>query len=209
MSCLICSKHEGQHEGSKYFIFRNKILSIYHMFPEEGEKVYQGYVFLELNRHVGELDEMTFEEAEAIGSFQKILPEVLKDLHLIDHVYVFQFGDGVAHIHFHIIPRYEGAPREYRGTSVCDWKGAPFLDEVELLDYCKKLGRAVKTAYINYLADKKIAAGQDGEAGSEIESAEDRQVKTGGYENNDMFEDESSDWDDMDPLGDTPYPRWG
>lgn len=205
MSCFICDKHAGNHEASRYFIFRNRWISVYHMAPDT-EKVYQGYVFLEVNRHVESLDELTIEEAEEIGRFQKLIPTALKEKHLVDHVYIYELCDRVSHLHFYLIPRYEGAPKELAGMECTKWKAAPFLEAEELLDYCKTLGRALKMAYINLLADKKIAAGEDGE-NHEVETPEDREVQTGGYDSNGFFDDEG--WDEEDPLDGTPFPRWG
>jgi histidine triad (HIT) family protein len=36
-------------------------------------------------------------------------------------VYAAVFGDGVPHLHVHLLPRFPGTPREYWGTHVNKW----------------------------------------------------------------------------------------
>jgi len=38
---------------------------------------------------------------------------------------MFILGDGVPHVHVHVIGRYPGAPREYRGPGVDEWPDCP------------------------------------------------------------------------------------
>jgi histidine triad (HIT) family protein len=41
-----------------------------------------------------------------------------------EHVYAAVLGDGVPHLHVHLLPRFPGTPREYWGTHVNQWPQA-------------------------------------------------------------------------------------
>jgi diadenosine tetraphosphate (Ap4A) HIT family hydrolase len=53
------------------------------------------------------------------------LARALMETEGAEHVYAFVLGDGVPHVHVHIIGRYPGAPREYWGLRVDQWPDAP------------------------------------------------------------------------------------
>ena len=141
--CFICEKHKGNYYASKFHVTSSPLVSIYHMFPQD-EKVYLGHTFIETIRHVTGLDKMSIEEASEIGKCQIILRRVFKKYFEAEHVYSFVFGDGVPHLHLHIIPRYIGAPKEYRGTRVDEWDEAPHGNEKETIEFCKLLGEMLK-----------------------------------------------------------------
>jgi len=50
----------------------------------------------------------------------------------MEHIVTFVIGDGVPHVHIHIIGRYPGAPRAYWGTKVDEWPQAPRGKEPEI-----------------------------------------------------------------------------
>jgi diadenosine tetraphosphate (Ap4A) HIT family hydrolase len=49
-----------------------------------------------------------------------------------EHVYAAVFGDGVPHLHVHLLPRFPGTPREYWGTHVNKWPEARRGDAPEI-----------------------------------------------------------------------------
>jgi len=108
------------------------------MFPKDNS-VYLGHVFIETKRHISGLAEMSLDEALEVGKFQKIVSEVFMEYFEAEHVYSFVFGDAVPHLHIHLIPRYEGAPEEYRGTKVDEWPDAPHGNDDETIAYCREL----------------------------------------------------------------------
>ena len=50
--------------------------------------------------------------------------QALRDVAGAEHVYAAVIGDGVAHLHVHLLPRYPGTPREYWWDRVDDWPDA-------------------------------------------------------------------------------------
>jgi histidine triad (HIT) family protein len=49
-----------------------------------------------------------------------------------EHVYSFVLGDGLAHLHVVLAPRYAGTPREYWGVRLREWPDAPRVGEDEM-----------------------------------------------------------------------------
>jgi len=88
---------------------------------------------------VGELSDLTAEEAREVGFQVRRAARALRAVLVLEHVYAFFIGDGVPHVHIHIIGRYPGAPREYWGPRVDEWPDAPKGDEVVIATLGEKL----------------------------------------------------------------------
>jgi diadenosine tetraphosphate (Ap4A) HIT family hydrolase len=93
---------------------------------------YLGYLFIEPKRHVPELADLSEAEAQAIGLFATRLAQALMHTEGAEHIYAFVIGDGVPHVHMHVIGRYPGAPRQYWGPRVDEWPDAPHGAEREI-----------------------------------------------------------------------------
>jgi len=141
--CFICEKHNGMNDAARFHIITTPLISVYHMFPENGS-VYLGHVFIETIRHIPSLAEMTIEESNEVGRFQMIISKVFKEFFDAEHIYSFVFGDGVPHLHIHLIPRYKGAPEEFRGVKVDEWADAPHGDAEETIVFCNKVTEKIK-----------------------------------------------------------------
>jgi histidine triad (HIT) family protein len=50
--------------------------------------------------------------------------QALREVAGAEHVYAAVIGDGVPHLHVHLLPRYPGTPREYWWTKVDEWPQA-------------------------------------------------------------------------------------
>jgi diadenosine tetraphosphate (Ap4A) HIT family hydrolase len=74
----------------------------------------------------------------------------LREVAGAEHVYAAVWGDGVPHLHVHLLPRFPGTPREYWGTQVNKWPQARRGDVAEIGVFVAELRR--------YLSD---AAGQE------------------------------------------------
>ena len=53
------------------------------------------------------------------------LSRALKQSEGAEHIYLFVFGHHVDYLHVWLILRYPDTPREYWGTKVDEWPGAP------------------------------------------------------------------------------------
>ncbi|NTU62654.1 MAG: HIT family protein, partial [Chloroflexi bacterium] len=124
--CLVCRKHRGELALAGGIIYEDDLISISHaqLFGEEKDH-YLGHVFVESKRHVPELADLTDREAAAIGLWVSRVAKALLQTEGMVHVYSFFIGDGVPHVHVHVIGRYPGAPHDYWGPRVDDWPEAP------------------------------------------------------------------------------------
>lgn len=90
----------------------------------EGSTAYLGQLLVEPLRHAPGLGDLTDAEARAVGLWCARASRALRDVSGAEHVYAAVFGDGVPHLHVHLLPRFPGTPREYWGTHVNKWPQA-------------------------------------------------------------------------------------
>jgi diadenosine tetraphosphate (Ap4A) HIT family hydrolase len=81
---------------------------------------------------VPQLADLNEQEAQAIGLWTSRVAKALLQTEGMEHVYSFYIGDGMPHVHVHVIGRRPGAPREYWGPKVDDWPQAPRGGEAEI-----------------------------------------------------------------------------
>jgi histidine triad (HIT) family protein len=92
----------------------------------------KGHLMIESNRHICDYSEMSEDEAKHLGIAIQHGSRLLKQHVAAQHVYLFRINDLVAHLHFHLIPRYADTPKEFWGTSIRDWPGRPVVDRVQM-----------------------------------------------------------------------------
>lgn len=123
--CIVCRKPKGEIEIPGGVNFENELVFISHAQLWGNEKEhYLGHVFVDLKRHVAELADLT-EEDQAVGLFSGRVAKARLSTEAMEHVYTFFIGDGVPHVHIHMMGRYPNAPREYWAPKVNDWPEAP------------------------------------------------------------------------------------
>ncbi len=126
VECLVCRKHRGEVAVPGGAIYENDLIYVSHAQLQRNETDhYLGHVFVESKRHVAELADLTEEEAQIIGLYVSRVAKALLHTEAMEHIYSFVIGDGVPHVHVHVIGRYPGAPREYWGPKVDEWPEAP------------------------------------------------------------------------------------
>lgn len=84
-----------------------------------------GWLVLVARRHMAAIDEMTDDEAVALGLLIRRVSVALKDVTGCAKTYVMQFAEaaGHAHVHFHIVPRMADQPEERRSTKIFGYLG--------------------------------------------------------------------------------------
>ncbi len=138
--CLVCRKHRGEIAVPGGVIFEDDLIFISHAQLRGEEKDhYLGHVFVETKRHVPELADLSEREAQAVGLYISRVAKALLQTEGMEHVYSFFIGDGMPHVHVHVIGRRPGAPREYWGPKVDDWPGAPRGGEAEIAQVAARL----------------------------------------------------------------------
>ena len=138
--CFICRKHRGLETAPGGALYEDDMVYAGHAQIRLGqETAYLGYLMAETKRHVPALPDLTDAEASALGVLVARLSRALREVVGAEHVYLFGFGDGVAHVHLHVVPRYPGAPREYYGPKVDEWPDAPHGGPDEIAALCDRL----------------------------------------------------------------------
>ena len=133
IDCLVCRKHKGEIAIPGGVTYENGLIFVSHAQLGKDEKEhYLGHLFIESKRHVAELADLTGQEAQMIGLFTSRVANALLHTQGMEHIYTFFIGDGVPHVHVHVIGRYPGAPREFWGTKVDEWPEAPKGSEHEI-----------------------------------------------------------------------------
>ena len=127
--CTICRKHRGEGPLVGSLVYQDDLLFVTHRAVGS-----LGYVFVETQRHVTSLDELTDPEAEALGRLTAQLARGLRSELEIDHVHSMVAGLGVAHFHQHVFVRHAGTPSSYGWSD--PWPGAP---EGDISDFAGRL----------------------------------------------------------------------
>ena len=146
--CFVCRKHRGEVPVPGDPIYEDEIIFVSHaqLWGDETDH-YLGHLFIEPKRHVAELADLSEGEAQAIGLFTARLARALMETESAEHVYSFVIGDGVPHVHVHVIGRYPGAPREYWGPWVDEWPDAPRGAEGEIAEVVTRIRRFLQERY--------------------------------------------------------------
>ena len=138
-TCTICRKQRGQEPVPGGAIYQDGLVYASHAWPGADGRAYLGWCVVETRRHAPGLADLTDAEGQAIGRLAARLSRALQAELQAEHVYAFVLGDGVPHLHVHLIPRHPGAPRAYWGVHVDEWPAAPRGDEGEIAALCARL----------------------------------------------------------------------
>jgi diadenosine tetraphosphate (Ap4A) HIT family hydrolase len=128
--CFVCCKHREQGPllpGGP--VGQDELVMVSHVVTPDllggsGTTAYLGHLFVEPRRHAPGLADLTGDEARAVGWWCAQASRALRDVAGAEHVYAAVFGDRVAHLHVHLLPRFPGTPREYWGVQVNTWPQA-------------------------------------------------------------------------------------
>jgi diadenosine tetraphosphate (Ap4A) HIT family hydrolase len=140
IDCYICRKHRGEEEVPGGIIFQDDLLVVTHaQIREQETKAFVGTLFVEPKRHADGIEDLTEEEAAAVGRLARKLSRALKTATKAEGIYLFRFGHHVHHFHLWLVPRYPGTPKEYWGTKVDEWPGAPYGDTEGIAKFCDQI----------------------------------------------------------------------
>lgn len=127
--CFVCRKHrDGGPLVPGGFVAETDLVLVSHVVPadvlgREGTTAYLGHLIVESRRHAPGLADLTDAEARDVGWWCTRASRALREAGA-EHVYAAVLGDGVPHLHVHLLPRFPGTPRQYWGTHVNKWPQA-------------------------------------------------------------------------------------
>jgi histidine triad (HIT) family protein len=112
--CFICRKHRGDELVPGGAILDEALVFASHGYhPERNADAYLGHVVVEPKRHTPGVDDLTDEEAAAVGVALTRVARAIKASEGAEHIYVAVIGHHMQHLHVHLIPRYPGTPPEF------------------------------------------------------------------------------------------------
>jgi ATP adenylyltransferase len=120
-SCPLCEKHRGEGLLVGPVIYQDDLVHVAHRATGP-----LGYVFIDAQRHVPYLGDLTDDEAAAVGRAASRLAAGLRRLLDIDFVHSMVAGTAVPHFHQHVFVRHHGTPDQYAWWE--QWPDAPTGD---------------------------------------------------------------------------------
>jgi diadenosine tetraphosphate (Ap4A) HIT family hydrolase len=138
--CFVCRKHRERGPllpGGA--VAGDELTLVSHIVPpdvlgQDGSTAYLGHLFVEPRRHAPGLGDLTEDEARSVGLWSSRASRALREAAGAEHVYAAVIGDGVPHLHIHLLPRFPGTPQEYWWTRVDEWPGARRGDQSQIAD---------------------------------------------------------------------------
>jgi histidine triad (HIT) family protein len=151
--CFVCRKHldrDALVPGGP--VAEDDLVLISHISPgRSGTPAYLGHLFVEPLRHAPGLADLTDAEAQAVGLWCARASRALREAAGAEHVYAQVIGDGVPHLHVHLIARYPGTPREYwwtrTTTRTTEWPDAARGTGAEIAAFVANLRDYVNAEY--------------------------------------------------------------
>jgi diadenosine tetraphosphate (Ap4A) HIT family hydrolase len=137
VACLLCDPLRAASVFGRRTVWQSRLWRL--SLIEAGSPV-PGFGHLETVRHVPHLTDLDVEEAETLGFALARVTSVLKEVTGADLVYVYVFGERVAHLHFNLAPHRDGDAL-VSGPGLTR-PGAPEVPTTELID----MSRQVETA---------------------------------------------------------------
>lgn len=137
--CFLCKKQRKLKEFVGCAIAEKNGLLLTHFPFVVDEKATRGHLIIEPKRHITDFSELNDVEAEALGFLIRKGSQIIKSLLKAEHVYLFRINDKVAHLHFHLVPRYAGTPKEFWGTKIMEWPQRPTVELKEISELSKRM----------------------------------------------------------------------
>lgn len=109
------------------------------------ERAVKGWLIVEPRRHIQDMSEMNDQESAALGLVIRKAEMLIKKNLGAEHVYLSRINDKVAHLHFHLIPRYPGTPKEFWGRKIWEYPGFQALTLGEIQQLSEDLGQILNS----------------------------------------------------------------
>jgi ATP adenylyltransferase len=140
--CPICAKHRGEGPLGGELVGRWDRFWVYHAPPDEHGLASLGYLFIETDRHVPYLADLSPDEAAALGRLRTRLAYALRKATDAEFVLAAVIGLGVAHFHEHLLARFRGTPADVPWHASDD--AAPRADQAAIIELAHRLVRELE-----------------------------------------------------------------
>src|SRR5690349_3191689 len=103
-NCILCRGAAGDQELGVVQVWEDPYWRMTTSFDAE----VLGFSYLEPKRHIPYITDLDGEEARTLGKVLARLTTALREATGAQLVYIYVFGGGVPHLHFHLAPHREG-----------------------------------------------------------------------------------------------------
>ena len=142
--CPICAKHRGEGPLRGELIGRWDGFWVYHAPPNESGLASLGHLFIETDRHVPYLADLSPDEAAALGRLRTRLAAALRAATDAEFVLAAVVGLGVAHFHEHLFARFPRTPNDVPWHQSDE--AAPRADQATIAVLARRLATAISGA---------------------------------------------------------------
>ncbi len=111
-TCDICRRHRGEGSLDSQLVGVFDGFWVYHAPADDSGLAPLGYLYIESDRHAGHIDDLTDDEAAALGRLRSRLAGALREALDPEFVFAAVIGRRVAHFHEHLFCRHRGTPAD-------------------------------------------------------------------------------------------------
>ncbi|MCF2669539.1 MAG: HIT family protein [Clostridiales bacterium] len=126
MACFYCDEHHEGREAIMFPVGKMKAGTLY-LFKDQAHK---GRCVLALNTHHKELFELDDAERDQYMADVAAAAQAIKKLWGCTKINLGSYGDTNPHLHFHIVPKYEGGA-EFGGSFAIAYDQPVYLEQAE------------------------------------------------------------------------------
>ena len=140
--CRTCAKHRGEGPLGGQLVAQVDSFWIYHAAPGKDGRAPLGYLFIESDRHVPYLYDLSDEESEALGRLRTRLADALRGEVAAEHVFAAVIGRSEPHFHEQLFTRHPNTPPDIPWHRSDEF--VPRADTDEVADLARRLAGHLK-----------------------------------------------------------------
>ena len=99
-NCVLCLGGAGDEQMLRVEVWEDDLWRLSMAIASETP----GFSYLEPKRHITDISRLDGPEAATLGPTLARVTAALRDVTQVERVYIYVFGDGVAHLHLHLAP---------------------------------------------------------------------------------------------------------
>lgn len=146
--CILCQRRAGDEQLARVEVWEDDLWRLTMAVSSETP----GFSYFEPKRHITDITRLDGPEATSFGPTLARITAALRDVTQVERVYIYVFGDGVAHLHLHLAPHRPGDALNTQfirgevverplpsGATAIESKDFPPLPEAELRDVADRV----------------------------------------------------------------------